>query len=174
MNGPVSPHTTMDRMTRTDFSMVPKAPMDVAFAQLDIARTHMYVVGQFFCRARMAASFDPIVAAVPPNSHVLDVGCGEGLLLGLLIELGRASTAVGFDTSAGAIRNARDMAQASGLGASAVFKHLDDDSKWPTEDGPFDVVTMIDVMHHLKPAEQGRIWTRIAGTLRPGGLLRKV
>ena len=30
---------------------------------------------------------------------------------------------------------------------------------------------MIDVMHHLEPAEQGRMWTRIAGTLRPGGLL---
>lgn len=115
--------------------------------------------------------FAPIVASIPPDSHVLDVGCGEGLLLGLLLKLGRASTAVGFDTNAKAIRSARDMAERNSIGTSAVFKHLGPESSWPTEDGPFDVVTMIDVMHHLSPTVQDGVWTRAADALRPGGLL---
>ena len=115
--------------------------------------------------------FAPIVASVPPDSHVLDVGCGEGLLLGLLLKLGRASTAVGFDTNANAIRSAKDMAERNGIGTSAVFKHLRPESSWPTEDGPFDVVTMVDVMHHLSPTVQDGVWTRAADALRPGGLL---
>lgn len=114
--------------------------------------------------------FAPIVASVPPESHVLDVGCGDGLLLGLLLKLGRASTAVGFDTNANAIRSARYMAERNGFGTSAVFSHLGPDSSWPTEDGPFDVVTMIDVMHHLSPTAQDGVWTRAADALRPGGL----
>ena len=118
----------------------------------------------------VVCSFDPIVTAVPPDSHVLDVGCGEGLLLGLLMKLGRASTAVGFDTNANAIRSARQMAQTNGFGTSVIFKHHGPDSSWPTEDGPFDVVTMIDVMHHLEPAVQDGVWTRAASALRPGGL----
>ena len=115
--------------------------------------------------------FDRIVAAVPRNSRVLDVGCGAGLLPGLLLESGRASSAVGLDANPEAIRNARAMAENNRFDESAAFECLSAGDAWPTDGGPFDVVTMIDVMHHLEPDAQPGVWSRVAQALRPGGLL---
>ena len=123
-------------------------------------------------RIRLAiCPLDRIVAAVPRNSRVLDVGCGAGLLTALLLESGRASSAVGFDTNPEAVRNARTMAENNRFDGVAVFECLSAGAAWPAGPGSFDVVTMIDVMHHLDPEAQPGIWRRVAETLRPGGLL---
>ena len=120
---------------------------------------------------------EQLIAIIPPHSHVLDVGCGDGLLAGLLLdrEGGRASSVVGFDSNPKAIRNARQMAKASRFGSSAVFECTGVDSAWPTcrstAKGQFDVVTMVDIMHHLAPTLQVGIWAKVATTLRSGGLL---
>ena len=115
--------------------------------------------------------FEKIVARVPPGSRVLDVGCGEGLLLALLADTGRASSAVGFDSNPAAIRRARSMAEATGLAPLLEFRSLGADSAWPAERDSFDVVTMTDVMHHLPKATRGNIWEQAAAVLRPGGLM---
>ena len=115
--------------------------------------------------------FEEIVARVPAGSRVLDVGCGEGLLLALLSDAGRVSSAVGFDSNPAAIRRARRMAEANGLVPAIEFRNLGIDSTWLVEGGLFDVVTMIDVMHHLPKAKRGNVWEQAAAVLRPGGLM---
>ena len=154
-------------------------PHDFTQVNLGEIASHLYtrhsLKTRWRQRMRLAiCPFDPIIAVVPPESRVLDVGCGEGLLPGLLLNLGRASTAVGIDVNAHRIRNARYMAETNGLGASAIFQHLRPDAAWPVEDTEnslYDVVTMIDVMHHLKPEMHDSVWHRAAEVLRPGGLL---
>ena len=89
----------------------------------------------------------------------------------MLLECGRASSAVGFDTNPEAIRHARAIAENNRFGGSAAFECLSAGAAWPTDRGPFDVVTMIDVMHHLEPGAQPGVWSRVAQALRPGGLL---
>ena len=115
--------------------------------------------------------FDRIVSAVPQGSRVLDIGCGTGLLLGLLIDLGRTSSAVGFDVNPKVIQSAQQMAEVNGFGTSVLFTNQSIDCVWPTTGGLFDVVTMIDVMHHLPPALQRGVFTRAAAVLRPGGMM---
>lgn len=82
-----------------------------------------------------------ILANLPEHRHsALDVGCGRGELL--------ASLAPHFASVHGADADATMREQAarrcSGLANVAVH-----DGDWTTGPGPFDLVTMIAVLHHL-------------------------
>jgi SAM-dependent methyltransferase len=116
--------------------------------------------------------FDRLIQYVPEDSRVLDVGCGAGLFLGLLAATGRRLHGVGFDSSASAILAADSMGrQTTALGSEAVlnFVHLDVRSPWPV--GPFNIVSIIDVMHHIPASDRRSVIQRACAALRPGGLL---
>ena len=109
--------------------------------------------------------FEEILPHMPSDADVLDVGCGGGLFLGLAAEAGSLKTGLGFDSNKAVIDLARNLKIETG---SVAFEHLDVEAPWP--DGPFDVVTMIDVMHHIPPGAQAGIFPLVAARLKPGGL----
>ena len=113
--------------------------------------------------------FETLVGYVRPGSSVLDVGCGQGLFLGVLTRLGLISSGLGFDTSARAIESAVQMARGNdGVGRVVCFERLEP-GQWPA--GIFDVVSMIDVMHHV-PSEHRREMIHAAcDRVAPGGVL---
>lgn len=135
-----------------------------------VART-LYPAGDLVSRSqRLRPSicpFEPLVAAVPEGAHVLDIGCGAGLLLGLLASTGRIDRGVGFDANAAAVASARDMAFRAGLDGVISFHHVKVDEPWPS--GSFDTVTMIDVMHHIPKDARFSVLDGIANTLSDGG-----
>lgn len=118
-----------------------------------------------------------VLDRVPAGSRVLDVGCGGGLLLGLLARAGRlAPGSVGFDSAQPAIALAQAMAArlAASGGTAPEFCHLPVQAPWPTAGAPaagFDVVAIVDVMHHVPPAAQRSVIESAAARLRPGGRL---
>lgn len=78
-----------------------------------------------------------LAGAVPPGSRVLDIGCGEGLLVELLQEAGLQ--VVGVEPS----RTASERARAAGLEVvTGYFPH-------PDVPGPFAAVNVSHVMEHL-------------------------
>jgi len=115
--------------------------------------------------------FDVLVDAVPAGASVLDVGCGSGLFLGLLAASGRLGQGQGFDSDASAIAAAEAMR--GGLPADQAarleFRHQAVAAPWP--DGRFDVVALIDVLHHVPLGERAGTITRAADRVAPGGLL---
>jgi 2-polyprenyl-3-methyl-5-hydroxy-6-metoxy-1,4-benzoquinol methylase len=117
--------------------------------------------------------FDELITRVPVDSHVLDVGCGGGLFLGLLRVTRRIAFGHGFDSSPQAIAVARQMAaraERSGISAgSLLFEHRRVTGAWPG--GQFDVVSIVDVMHHVRPASQQRLLKLAVCRIKPGGLL---
>jgi 2-polyprenyl-3-methyl-5-hydroxy-6-metoxy-1,4-benzoquinol methylase len=141
-------------------------------AELSAIATRLYRYGARFGRLLQRyrpfiCPFEEVLADVPAGARVLDVGCGRGLLLGLLATSGRIKDAVGFDSSAPAIAEARSMARSAGLDHCLTFTRLDAEADWP--DGAFDVVTMVDVLHHVPPAAQRAVILQAAGAVRPGG-----
>lgn len=113
--------------------------------------------------------FEEILPLVPAGATVLDAGCGGGLFLGLLADTGRISTAVGFDSSHAAVSVARMMAANLPKSAQIEIRHIDATAPWPSE--MYDVVSLIDVLHHVPPAAHSTVLSRALGCVRPGGLL---
>lgn len=112
--------------------------------------------------------FEELIPEVPVGASVLDIGCGGGLFLGLIDATGLKPEGVGFDVSAPAIRLAESMA--AGIrkrGGHLQFRRLEPDMSWPG--GKFDVVSMIDVIHHVPRSAQEDVIRRACRKVKPGG-----
>lgn len=108
-------------------------------------------------------------AGVGPGSVVLDVGTGRGELLAAASARG-ARLAVGVEYSPAAVALTRQTLQARGV-AGAAHVVLADARRLPLPAASVDVVTMLDIVEHLAPAELDAALAEAARVLRPGGLL---
>ena len=119
-----------------------------------------------------ACPVEALLSVAPEAGTVLDVGCGCGLYLGLLLASGRAIQAVGLDISKPALELARHMSQ-TGLSAEQrarlTLQHVRSTADWPKE--TFDMVSLIDVMHHVPPPQRPALFDALAAHVKPGGIL---
>jgi len=113
--------------------------------------------------------FDHLLAHVPAGASVLDAGCGAGLLLALVAHFDPAAKGFGFDTSSQAIAVARDIAKRPQFGSRLQFETLRATEEWPA--GGYDVVSLVDVLHHVPPSIQPGFISVALSRVRPGGLL---
>jgi 2-polyprenyl-3-methyl-5-hydroxy-6-metoxy-1,4-benzoquinol methylase len=112
--------------------------------------------------------FERLVDAIPAQSSVLDIGCGNGLLLYLLARAGRLREGIGVDIR----RDAIDAGNAAlrGFGVDqASLRVAGEPASWPRQ--AFDAVAMIDVMHHVPPERQRETLAAACAMVRPSGLL---
>ncbi len=95
-----------------------------------------------------------------PPGRLLDVGCAEGTFLAL------AAREAGYEVS-GVEISAEAAARARAASGAPV--HAGTLADLPRPERPYDVVTLWDVLEHTTdPAE---VLARVAGVLRPGGIL---
>jgi len=113
--------------------------------------------------------FEILCEAVPPNSSVLDIGCGEGLFLGILAKSGHVERGVGLDVSSRSVSAAEAMAARAGLSHCISFFSVTGEEDWP--DRLFDTVTVVDVIHHVHRRRQLAFLLHCASRVRPGGRL---
>lgn len=88
--------------------------------------------------------------------HILDVGCGTGLLMQEMQQFGQVE---GVDMSERAVAYCRERGLNPVVGSA---DHL------PFSDGSFDVVVMLDVLEHLEDDSAGA--REVNRVLRPGGV----
>lgn len=112
--------------------------------------------------------FEDLIRWIPEEGRLLDVGCGAGLFLGLGGQARPRVTGVGFDADAEAVAAAQGMARAHFPDGRIAFRHSAVGDPWP--EGPFDLVSMIDVLHHIPPPAQRGAILQAYGHVAPGGL----
>lgn len=104
--------------------------------------------------------------------EVLDVGTGAGQLPILLLELGRATRARGFDWDQAKIEDAQRAAEG---GPNRLRPALDAEFRRADARegamGEADTVLLIDLLHYFRVEEQDAILHRAAAAVRPGGRL---
>jgi ubiquinone/menaquinone biosynthesis C-methylase UbiE len=107
------------------------------------------------------------LAGLRRGDAVLDVGTGRGELLRAAVDAG-AAEAVGIDYSPDAIDLTKETIAAAGIEdrASGIVA---DARRMPLDDRRFDLVTMLDVVEHLTPAELHDTLTEARRKLKPGG-----
>ena len=99
------------------------------------------------------------------DSHVLDAGCGTGLMTTWLADLAPAGLALGVDLSTGHLRHAR-----SRMPAHPSLQFLQADmTRLPLAVGPFDLIWSSNAINHLHDPVAGI--QALAAKLRPGGRL---
>jgi len=126
------------------------------------------VVGRLQERIRQAiVPLDEVARAVPLGGPVLEIGCGEGLVLEQLAH--RIPRLVGVDLDARKIARARERL----VGFPQVTLHLADGFAFlqTLEKGSFPTTLLIDTLSSFAPEDQARLLAEMVRILEPGGLL---
>ena len=112
--------------------------------------------------------FEPLEQRVPKGAAVLDVGCGTGAFLLYLAQAGRIYSGMGVDISSAALvaaRSAWESLRRTG-GCSLEFHAAEELCE---EERRWDMVTMVDVLHHIPPASQREFVEHAFRFVKPGG-----
>lgn len=108
---------------------------------------------------QLERKLDRIAKRAGISPHLLDVGCGTGVFLDMVRKRGWRGR--GIEVSTTAARYARDV-----FGLDVIEGSIE---SWPGDGETYDVVTMFDVLEHLRdPVEAVR---KIRNRLRDGGIL---
>ena len=113
-------------------------------------------------RAKIDRLFDGCLRALPPGSHVLDVGCGTGEYLRRARELDIAASGV---EPAEAMREVAIEKNPDSAIVDGVATEL------PFPAGAFDLVVCIEVLRYLHRADNRQALREMHRVLKPGGRL---
>ena len=106
-------------------------------------------------------------AQIKKNDRILDVGCYDGLYEMLLAKRG-ITNVTAVDISSDAIRVANEVKKK--LGLKAEFKKADAE-RLPFEDGSFNCVLMLGLVHHLGNETAKKVLKEAKRVLAPGGTM---
>jgi SAM-dependent methyltransferase len=158
---------------------MPSASPAVSNDPLAISRTahFLYQDASLFGRTVMRGRpyicpFEELTKSVPQGSTILDIGCGSGLFLGWLAAHGRIGKGIGVEPNPKALEAAGRMRKRLAEFGSKVeldFRRVSSEQDWP--DGQFDVVSSVDVMHHVSLDAREAFFQRAVDLVRPGGVL---
>lgn len=108
--------------------------------------------------------------AQTPISRVLDLGCGDGVILEAVLEAFPEATGVGVDFSEPMLERAKQRFEGFGSRVELVPGDLGNSAWRETVRGPFDAVVSGFAIHHLPDDRKRALYSEVYEHLRPGGV----
>lgn len=108
--------------------------------------------------------------ATMPIRHVLDLGCGDGVILAAVLHAFPEATGVGLDFSAPMLERARERLAEFGDRVQLVTADLGDASWRAQLASPFDAIVSGFAIHHLAHERKRELYSEIHDALAPGGV----
>jgi len=113
-----------------------------------------------------------LLEQIPPDSNVVDIGCGTGALSALILRTGKASAICSMDPDKQSADVAfRLLARVQNGSQSITVVCGDSPSHVASALVGAGVVVMCDVLHHIPPNSQRNYIKEIADFMTPGALL---
>jgi 2-polyprenyl-3-methyl-5-hydroxy-6-metoxy-1,4-benzoquinol methylase len=113
--------------------------------------------------------FDELLRLIDDSDTVFDIGCGSGQFATLLAEFTNVKKIGGVEISPELIKNARKLLEPYANKVDCNF-YVYDGSDIPNLSG-YSVAVLIDVLHHVPPANQVSFLKAIYDQMRPGARL---
>lgn len=120
-------------------------------------------------RIEMASQF--LTQHVDETSRVLDIGCGIGIVTERLAQRAKRGTTLGVDLSARNVWYARRTTRAPNLHFLAANVLDSRQLDVLADRGPYDLITLVDVIEHIPTPEVPSLIARLAGFLAPRGTI---
>lgn len=114
--------------------------------------------------------FDRLLNLLPEKQRVLDIGCGNGVLLQLIARYRSPSALGGLDTNQRAIEAASKVFRSSQDSVPARLE-VYDGVTFPEWIGEYDYVLLVDVLHHIPRDRQGQTLLTLFEKLKLGAKL---
>lgn len=112
--------------------------------------------------------FDELLEKIPTGASVYDMGCGSGMFLMLVSEYRKPAKLGGAEISPELIENAKALL--SGFAGPTQLSVFDGENI-PQEFSEYDVITLIDVLHHVPVPYQERFLRNISEKMKRGATL---
>ena len=109
--------------------------------------------------------FGPVLEQTPENGRVLDIGCGNGLVLAVMAHFRRITEGVGVEINPRPLETGAVVSARGGL--PLRFQQASDSGDWPRE--TFGTVSMIDVLHHVPREGRESFIAAALERVAPGG-----
>jgi len=128
--------------------------------------------GKFFVpdRETQIACFRALIPAPPDDAHIVDVGCGEGLLAAAVLEAFPNVTLCGLDGSKTMLEKARSNLAIYGARFEGREFQLAERS-WRRFSWPVHAFLSSLVIHHLDAESKRELFGDLVEQLAPGGVL---
>jgi SAM-dependent methyltransferase len=104
-------------------------------------------------------------------ARVLEVGCGTGVYMEVLLDADGAVRVDGIDLAADVVERSRARLEAAGTSARATLQVGDARTYDPPEDRRYDLVTLINNIYYFAPDERVALYRRLGTLLAPEGEL---
>lgn len=114
--------------------------------------------------------FNDLIDFAMDKKSVFDIGCGSGQFCALIAKYTNVEKIMGIEINTRLVNNANEVNEEFRRNKTIKFEVFDG-KVIPDEIKEFDLVYMIDVFHHIPPAQQVAFMEQLQQKMKPGAVL---